>query len=200
MQFRTLIVSFFAAVAVAQTPTSGSSAPSGTSGSSGNLVSTVNDLPRCALGCLKTAAEAINCNPANFKCLCSNTQALLGSVGPCALSACNSGDVGSMLSTSPWDGVYTCTMLTRNSFLRAHRRSSQGLPADQRQPSPSSGCLCFKHCSLGHCYAGQQPWWPIVNTRSGCRAEEDGCSCLCSHGWCRSRVGRLRHVNNYIVH
>lgn len=116
MQFRTLIVSFFAAVAVAQTPTSGSSAPSGTSGSSGNLVSTVNDLPRCALGCLKTAAEAINCNPANFKCLCSNTQALLGSVGPCALSACNSGDVGSMLSTSPGDGVYTCTMLTRNSF------------------------------------------------------------------------------------
>ncbi|KAH8839314.1 hypothetical protein MCOR27_006303 [Pyricularia oryzae] len=96
MQFRTLIVSFFAAVAVAQTPTSGSSAPSGTSGSSGNLVSTVNDLPRCALGCLKTAAEAINCNPANFKCLCSNTQALLGSVGPCALSACNSGDVGKL--------------------------------------------------------------------------------------------------------
>ncbi|TLD26764.1 hypothetical protein PspLS_05130 [Pyricularia sp. CBS 133598] len=94
MQFRTLLVSFFAAVAVAQTPTSGSS-PSA-SGSSGNLVSTVNDLPRCALGCLKSAAEDINCNPANFKCLCSNTQALLRSVGPCALTTCNSGDVGKL--------------------------------------------------------------------------------------------------------
>ncbi|TLD11976.1 uncharacterized protein PgNI_03610 [Pyricularia grisea] len=96
MQFRTLLVSFFVAAAVAQTRTSGSAAPSDTSSSSANLVSSVEDLPKCALNCLKSAASSINCDPANFKCLCSNTQDLIASIGPCALSACNTGDVSKL--------------------------------------------------------------------------------------------------------
>ncbi|TLS29051.1 hypothetical protein PpBr36_01401 [Pyricularia pennisetigena] len=136
MQLRTLIVSFFAAVAVAQTPTTGST-PSGTSGSSSNLVSTVNDLPRCALGCLKSAAESINCNPGNFKCLCSNTQTLIASIGPCALRACNTADVGKLTDAAakvcqqinanpPAAQVASASSLVISAMATGNSSSSQG--------------------------------------------------------------------------
>lgn len=77
-----------ASAAAQSTTTTGTAAAASTN----DLPSMVSEIPQCALGCLNTAAQQINCNAADLTCLCSNSNAFIKAIGPCIVfsSGCSS--------------------------------------------------------------------------------------------------------------
>ncbi|ROW01318.1 hypothetical protein VMCG_05901 [Cytospora schulzeri] len=91
MQITTALtaVAFLIASTAAQSPTTtGTAAAASTS----DLPSMVSQLPKCALGCLDSAAKSIDCNAADLTCLCSNSSDFIEAIGPCIVlsSGCTS--------------------------------------------------------------------------------------------------------------
>ncbi|KAI7776430.1 hypothetical protein LA080_005385 [Diaporthe eres] len=83
----------FIASAAAQSATATGSAPTSTSTSSGgDLNSIVSQVPQCALTCLDSTATSIGCSASDLTCLCSKSDQLISSIGPCILlqSQCSS--------------------------------------------------------------------------------------------------------------
>lgn len=75
-----------------------SATPTGNADSN-SLPGLVDQLPRCAVGCLDTAAQNINCGVTDFACLCNNAEALGESMVSCILggsSDCGISDATSM--------------------------------------------------------------------------------------------------------
>lgn len=93
MQITTFFTSaaIFIASAAAQSATTGGSAPTSTS-SGGDLNSIVSQVPQCALTCLDSTASSIGCSASDLTCLCSKSDQLISSIGPCILlqSKCSS--------------------------------------------------------------------------------------------------------------
>ncbi|EEY21745.1 predicted protein [Verticillium alfalfae VaMs.102] len=86
-------------VAPQATPTDSASNSQSTSGSgsgtnSDTLPGLVDQLPRCAVSCLVSAADDIGCSSTDFACLCRSGTDLATSIGPCVLlsSGCGASD------------------------------------------------------------------------------------------------------------
>lgn len=88
--FTTTAVLIASAAAQSATATGSGSTPTSTSG--GDLDSVVSQLPQCALTCLDSTASSIGCSASDLTCLCSNSDKLISSIGPCILlqSGCSS--------------------------------------------------------------------------------------------------------------
>lgn len=82
----------FIASAAAQSATTGGAVPTSTSSAGGDLDSVVSQLPQCAITCLDSTASSIGCSASDLTCLCSNSDKLISSIGPCILlsSGCSS--------------------------------------------------------------------------------------------------------------
>lgn len=95
MQFSKIALSFFAAVAAAQSNNDTSSDDS--------LSNLVSQLPTCALGCLSSSAEGAGCGATDFSCLCSK-QEFISNIGACVLlggSDCTDDDIKSRFPFCP---------------------------------------------------------------------------------------------------
>lgn len=94
MQITTFLTTaaIFIAPAVAQSATTGGAVPTSTSSAGGDLDSVVSQLPQCAITCLDSTASSIGCSASDLTCLCSNSDKLISSIGPCILlsSGCSS--------------------------------------------------------------------------------------------------------------
>ncbi|KAL8411366.1 hypothetical protein RB596_000851 [Gaeumannomyces avenae] len=121
MQFQTLVLAAFAAVAAAQTrttptlptsvlPSRTTTAPATTSTS--NLVALVQGLPSCGIKCLSDAAKQANCDAADLKCLCANASSLTNNISliSCVASNCNSDQQAKLVSDAP----QVCDKLNNN--------------------------------------------------------------------------------------
>ena len=119
MQFHTLILAAFAAVAAAQTtptlpstmlPSRTTSAPA-TTGTS-NLVALVQGLPLCGVKCLSDAARQAGCNGADLRCLCSNAGSLTSNISliGCVASNCNTSEQAKLVADAP----QVCDRLNNN--------------------------------------------------------------------------------------
>ena len=88
MQFTTIALSLFAAVAAAQS-NSGNSTDDSLSG-------LVSQLPTCAIGCLESSAEGAGCGATDFSCLC-NQKEFITNIGACVLlgNSCSDDDIKS---------------------------------------------------------------------------------------------------------
>ncbi|KAM0331367.1 hypothetical protein ACHAQA_003039 [Verticillium albo-atrum] len=80
------------ASATASSPAS--AATSSSTANSDTLPGLVDQLPRCAVSCLVSAASDIGCSSTDFQCLCSSATNLATSIGPCVLlsSGCGTDD------------------------------------------------------------------------------------------------------------
>ncbi|KAK6217051.1 hypothetical protein QIS74_07165 [Colletotrichum tabaci] len=77
----TLVVSLLAASVAAQT-----------------IDQLVEEIPTCAVTCIRDGAQAVNCDVTDFTCSCSKVGELTSSVVPClATSGCNSSDQAKVL-------------------------------------------------------------------------------------------------------
>ncbi|KAL8382198.1 hypothetical protein RB595_006129 [Gaeumannomyces hyphopodioides] len=119
MQFQTLVLAAFAAVAAAQTsptlptstlPSRTQSSPTTTATS--NLVALVQGLPSCGIKCLSDAAKQANCAATDLKCLCSNAGSLTSNISliSCVASNCNSDQQAKLVSDAP----QVCDKLNNN--------------------------------------------------------------------------------------
>ncbi|KAK7753419.1 hypothetical protein SLS62_004710 [Diatrype stigma] len=84
MQFTTVALSLFAAVATAQTNSTDESLP--------DLVA---QLPTCAMSCFNSSADGAGCSTTDFDCLCS-TQEFISNMGGCVLlggASCSSDEI-----------------------------------------------------------------------------------------------------------
>ncbi|KAL8314660.1 hypothetical protein RB593_008327 [Gaeumannomyces tritici] len=178
MQFQTLVLAAFAAVAAAQTQTTPtlptSVLPSRTTTapatrSTSNLVALVQGLPSCGIKCLSGAAKQANCDAADLKCLCANAGSLTNNISliSCVASNCNSDQQASItrLGCSP------------------------GLRQAQQQPQPGRGLVGVQHRCVG-----PEHGWRHQLSQCRSRAQEDGRPRPRRHGWCRCRLCCVRHV------
>ncbi|CRK04481.1 hypothetical protein BN1723_014666 [Verticillium longisporum] len=93
-------------VAPQATPTDSASHSQSTPGSgtdSDTLPGLVDQLPRCAVSCLVSAADDIGCSSTDFACLCRSGTDLATSIGPCVLlsSGCGSSDARLAAEVAP---------------------------------------------------------------------------------------------------
>ncbi|KAI1437456.1 hypothetical protein GGR50DRAFT_692239 [Xylaria sp. CBS 124048] len=89
MQFITIAVSLFAAVATAQTTNSTS------------LPDLISQLPTCAVPCFQDAANSANCSITDFQCLCvTGKTEFISAAGACVLTKCSGDDLSSAVSTA----------------------------------------------------------------------------------------------------
>ncbi|ETS81142.1 hypothetical protein PFICI_06144 [Pestalotiopsis fici W106-1] len=84
MQFKTVAISLFVAVAAA----------------SDDITSLVTQVPDCALTCLITGASDIGCTVTDYTCQCSKAAELQASAGPCIDAACSTADQETALTIS----------------------------------------------------------------------------------------------------
>ncbi|WQF88212.1 Putative extracellular membrane protein, CFEM [Colletotrichum destructivum] len=62
----------------------------------------VEEIPTCAVTCIRDGAQAVNCDVTDFTCSCSKVGELTSSVVPClATSGCNSSDQASPPARNP---------------------------------------------------------------------------------------------------
>jgi hypothetical protein len=67
-----------------------------------SLPSLVAQIPPCAIACLKSAANSVNCPPEDFTCLCKQAGSLATSLGGCILlSSCSGEDQTSTFTSRP---------------------------------------------------------------------------------------------------
>lgn len=85
MQFITVALSLFVAVAAAQTNSTSDSLP--------DLIA---QLPTCALDCFDLAATSADCTTTDFDCICSKKE-FVTSIGACVLlgNSCSQEDISS---------------------------------------------------------------------------------------------------------
>ncbi|EMR64687.1 hypothetical protein MGN70_008591 [Eutypa lata] len=83
MQFTTVALSFFAALATAQT-----------NSTSETLPDLVAQLPTCAMDCFDSSATSAGCTTTDFECLCT-TQSFITNIGACVLlgGTCSNDDI-----------------------------------------------------------------------------------------------------------
>ena len=56
----------------------------------GRLPTVVNDIPSCALPCVKERAARRNCQPTDFRCLCDHGVGIAAEVAICVPDSCSS--------------------------------------------------------------------------------------------------------------
>ncbi|TPX08141.1 uncharacterized protein E0L32_010208 [Thyridium curvatum] len=79
-----------------------STSASAASASSTDLPSLVSQLPRCALPCLESAAQSVNCQASDFTCLCAAQSKLLAALGPCIItSSCKPAEINTAKDVAP---------------------------------------------------------------------------------------------------
>ncbi|TDZ58252.1 hypothetical protein CTRI78_v005588 [Colletotrichum trifolii] len=92
-----IALSFLAGLVAAQ-----SASQSASSADSTSLPSLVNQLPKCALGCLNDAATQIGCSATDFSCLCKAEDKLMSSLTPCvALAGCSTTELADAVEVAP---------------------------------------------------------------------------------------------------
>ncbi|KAI1184242.1 hypothetical protein F5B17DRAFT_412849 [Nemania serpens] len=97
MQYTTVALSLFAAVAAAQNSTS--------------LPDLVSQLPPCAIPCFKRGAEAADCSVTDFQCLCgTGRDSFITGAGICVTTSCDSDAFNSAVSLAG----QICTDVTSN--------------------------------------------------------------------------------------
>ncbi|KAI1504076.1 hypothetical protein F5X99DRAFT_373383 [Biscogniauxia marginata] len=105
MQFPTVALSLFAAVAVAQNATSSSPVSSASaSPTATSLPDLISQLPQCAVSCLGTAADAAGCAATDFTCLCgTGREKFTSSIAGCIAfgSGCSSQDISNASALAP---------------------------------------------------------------------------------------------------
>ncbi|KAI1157992.1 hypothetical protein F5B18DRAFT_642809 [Nemania serpens] len=85
MQYKTVALSLFAAVAAAQNSTS--------------LPDLVSQLPPCAIPCFQRGAEDAGCSTTDFQCLCgTGKSSFITGAGLCIASSCDSDALNSAAS------------------------------------------------------------------------------------------------------
>ncbi|KAI1493826.1 hypothetical protein F5X96DRAFT_119786 [Biscogniauxia mediterranea] len=115
MQFTTVLLPLFAALAAAQNSTSTSpvaavsgsvtvSASASATATDASLPDLVSQLPQCAVSCLSTAANAAGCAATDFTCLCGSgkdkfTSSMIGCIG--FGSGCSSDDINKASDLAP---------------------------------------------------------------------------------------------------
>ncbi|KAI1120138.1 hypothetical protein F5Y10DRAFT_290284 [Nemania abortiva] len=84
MQYGTIALSLFAAVAAAQNSTS--------------LPDLVSQIPECAIGCFQEGADSAGCSTTDFTCLCKNQSSFIAGAATCVLGACQGDDQSKTIS------------------------------------------------------------------------------------------------------
>ncbi|GAP90746.1 putative CFEM domain-containing protein [Rosellinia necatrix] len=98
MQFKVVALSFFAAVATAQT-------------NSTSLPDLVSQLPTCAIPCYTKGAAAANCSTTDFQCLCGDGKsAFLSSAATCIFTSCSGDDTSNIVNLA----TEICTDVSQN--------------------------------------------------------------------------------------
>lgn len=90
MQFRAVALSFFAAVAVAQS-----------SDNSTSLPDLVSQLPTCAIPCFEQGAEAAGCSTTDFACLCGDgMDTFVSKAASCVFGKCSSEELNTAIKSA----------------------------------------------------------------------------------------------------
>ncbi|KAI0870420.1 hypothetical protein GGS24DRAFT_108070 [Hypoxylon argillaceum] len=86
MQYSTIALALFAAVAAAQNSTS--------------LPDLVESLPPCAIPCFQDGADAAGCSTTDFTCLCANQSSFITGALTCVISDCQGDELNTLTSVA----------------------------------------------------------------------------------------------------